>query len=468
MRLDSARRPAVVAVEPPSWVLALGASALTVLLAGAIGSTHQPGRLSLAAIAGILVLAAALFDPRLMFAAALFALAGYLPDVLIGTGAASEALLIVVAGAIVLRTLTHVESWRAPRELAGLGAYAVALVLASVGATDSAAATSRLVDYAGFALLIVLMLLLVDSETALRRALWCVAGAIGVLAFLALVQRAAHLDEVAFGGLATVVRDGSSLRSGGPLSANFFGEILVAAAMLAAYLALDARSRLDRAVAIAIVGSCVGAMFETGSRGAFVALVVGAALFMVLRRVRVVTALAVVVVALIAASLLLSGGTRSRLSQLGGLSVSSIEQNSSFRGRLSENLAAVEMWRAHPLLGVGPGNFESHYLSYAPGLNLDQRAEPRSAHSLYLEALAETGLVGALAFFGLIGFALSQAWRGRRSRSPSAGLLAEGALVAMVAFLVAAVTLHQAYPRFLWMFIGLTLVAGRVARSAPE
>jgi putative inorganic carbon (hco3(-)) transporter len=455
--------------ERISWLPAVAAGAITAVTVVAVASTHQPGRLAFAALGGIVVLAAALAAPRVVFAGILFALAGYLPDVLLKNGTVGPALLAVTAGAVVLRATVGVESWPVPREMWWLGAFGCALVLSSAGAADAGAATSRIVDFVGFALLVALMLLLVDSETALRRAMWCVAGAIGFLAVLALVQRAAHLNATAFGGLATVVRDGSILRSGGPLSANFFGEILAPSAMLGVYLALDARSKRARAVAIGISVACVGALFETGSRGAFLAIVAAAALCMLLRRVRLVTWVAIVVAAVIAIGLLLPAGTRARLSALGGtLSTSSIQQNGSFRGRLSENLAALDMWRAHPLTGVGPGNFETHYLSYAPARNLDQRAEVRSAHSLYLESLAETGLLGAIAFFGLIAFALRRAWRGRRSGNGRLGLLAEGAIVALFAFLVAALTLHQAYPRFLWLFLGLTLAAGRTARETRQ
>jgi len=451
-----------------AWLPPAGAGAVTAVAAVAVASTNQPGRLSLGALGGIVVLAAALVAPRVVFAAILFALAGYLPDVLLRTGAVGPALLAVTAGAMVLRAAAGVETWPAPREMWWLAAFGCALVVSSAGAADAGVANTRIVDFIGFALLVVLMLLLVDSETAVRRAMWSVAGAIGVLALLALVQRAAHLNATAFGGLATVVRDGSVLRSGGPLSANFFGEILAPAALLGVYLALDARSKRARAVAIGISGACVGALFETGSRGAFLAIVAAAALCMLLRRVRVMTWVAIIVAAVVATGLLLPAGARTRLSALGDVSTSSIEQNNSFRGRLSENLAAIDMWRAHPLTGIGPGNFETHYLSYAPALDLDQRAEPRSAHSLYLESLAETGLLGALAYFGLIAFALRRAGRGRRSGNGRLGLLTEGAMVALVAFLVAGLTLHQAYPRFLWLFLGLTLAAGRTARTGRK
>ena len=120
------------------------------------------------------------------------------------------------------------------------------------------------------------------------------------------------------------------------------------------------------------------------------------------------------------------------------------------------------MWRAHPIEGVGPANFERRYLDYSARIGIDDRAEPRSAHSLYLEALAETGLIGAIPLFGLILVALRRAWQARRNRIGDARLLAEGSFVALVAFLVSAVTLHNAFPRFLWVF-----ARSRSRREAP-
>jgi O-antigen ligase len=54
---------------------------------------------------------------------------------------------------------------------------------------------------------------------------------------------------------------------------------------------------------------------------------------------------------------------------------------------------ALRMWRAHPLLGVGLGDFETafpRYQSFPSDLWYDH------AHNDYVEAVAETGLVGAL------------------------------------------------------------------------
>ena len=63
-------------------------------------------------------------------------------------------------------------------------------------------------------------------------------------------------------------------------------------------------------------------------------------------------------------------------------------------GARARTSPACEMWADHPLLGVGPDNFEVHYQTYSGAIGIDPRAEPRGAHNLYLESLAETGVLG--------------------------------------------------------------------------
>jgi O-antigen ligase len=135
-------------------------------------------------------------------------------------------------------------------------------------------------------------------------------------------------------------------------------------------------------------------------------------------------------------------------------------------GRESENLAGVRMWTDHPLVGVGPDNFEVHYLAYSQKIGIDQRPERRGAHNLYLESLAETGVLGTAAFLAVIWLALTGAWRARSRLVDGDALLGEGLFVALSAFLLCALTLNSAYARYQWIFLGLGLAAGLVARRA--
>ena len=67
----------------------------------------------------------------------------------------------------------------------------------------------------------------------------------------------------------------------------------------------------------------------------------------------------------------------------------------SIRDRLAALLASARMWRDHPWLGVGPGNFTRHARRYLPATQ-DRVFFETGAHCLPLQLLAELGLIGGL------------------------------------------------------------------------
>ncbi|MFN8457635.1 MAG: O-antigen ligase family protein [Anaerolineae bacterium] len=74
------------------------------------------------------------------------------------------------------------------------------------------------------------------------------------------------------------------------------------------------------------------------------------------------------------------------------------EGSNEIRGSLLQ--AARLMWQDHPLLGAGPGLFGLFYRNYLPANNLYFISI--SAHSVYFQLLAETGLLGVLATISLL------------------------------------------------------------------
>jgi O-antigen ligase len=207
----------------------------------------------------------------------------------------------------------------------------------------------------------------------------------------------------------------------------------------------------------------VVAISYTLSRGAALALAIIAVVIPIARGVRWSRVAIAGVVVVLVGSVVVPSTVKDRVGALAGLTNDRAAADSSLRGRVSENLAAFQMFLDHPLVGVGPKNFELEYPAYAQRIGLDQRTEERAPHSLYLSSLAETGLVGSIPFFAFLGLALVRPWRARRRLEGDAALLAEGACVAMLAFLVCGLTLHLAYPRYLWIFLALALAAGRLA-----
>ena len=92
---------------------------------------------------------------------------------------------------------------------------------------------------------------------------------------------------------------------------------------------------------------------------------------------------------------------------------------------------AWRMFQDHPWLGVGPSNYNTAYAYYYQGSLAGQRIWGE-AHNLYLNQLAERGLLGLAALAAVLGSIAARAWR-RARRNPNAwNLWAWGAVVAFL------------------------------------
>ena len=97
--------------------------------------------------------------------------------------------------------------------------------------------------------------------------------------------------------------------------------------------------------------------------------------------------------------------------------------------RLAHWQAALAMWRDHPWLGVGFGNYAAVYPAYAVGRWLDPLGH---AHNYYLNVGAEAGLVGLLGY-GLFWLsALGLGWQAVRRSGGFQRAIAAGGLGVLV------------------------------------
>jgi len=89
-------------------------------------------------------------------------------------------------------------------------------------------------------------------------------------------------------------------------------------------------------------------------------------------------------------------------------------ENYAVTERFAHWQAAQDMARYHPWLGVGLGNYEPVY----PGYQLINWPYPLGhAHNIYLNMLAETGIIGLLAYLGLWAVVFAVTWRATRALS---------------------------------------------------
>jgi O-antigen ligase len=431
--------------------------------------------LVVAAVAAVFI--AAFAQPRWLIVLHLALVIGYVPIVLserVGIPISHQTVVLLLVFGLAARRIIGAERHTLPRETALLAALVVAVIAALGLAHDRARAGVELVELIEVAVFALIAVMLIDDARWLRRSLWSVAAAGGVLGALATFQQLAGLYDYEFFGFSDVDQgDRLLLRSEGPIDPNFFGQTMVAAAALALYLGLGARRLPVRAFAFSASLACLGGVYFSHSRGALLAVLVAGAVAAVLRRVAIWIPVAGAAAAAALVFVVLPAEARERLLGLVRPGQSGIAHASdeSLAGRFAENAAAAAMYRDHPLVGVGPGNYDTVYLDYAQEIGLDAEARAdgeRGAHNLYLEALAELGTVGGLAFFAVIAMAFLGAWRARARLPGRDALLGEGVLVALAGFFTASLFLHSAYQHYLWLMIALGLAAGHVARRAAQ
>lgn len=258
------------------------------------------------------------------------------------------------------------------------------------------------------------------------------------------------------------------LRLGGPIGEkNYYAQFMLMVVPIGAAMAAIERSRLRQ---VALVGATllVGAgVVLTFSRGAAVAAAAMVGIAIVLRMVpmRVILATALGSVLLLAAfpQYLTRIATVTSVVGLAGETTGELP-DTALRGRAGENAAAITAFWDHPILGLGPGEFPSHYERYARRAGVeDVHGQERVAHSLFLGLLAEVGIVGVAAFLGVLAAtALPLVRVRRRARAPADRALATGLLLGLLGYLLAGLFLDLAYARYFWLLVALAAAAGAI------
>jgi putative inorganic carbon (hco3(-)) transporter len=425
------------------------------------------------AAAGCAVLLLAFTNTRWFFVFVLALVVGYVPNVIseqFGVLITLQTLIIIVALGLGARRLVSLDRFTFPSEslwvLALFGAYAISIAFSQ----DRASGVAVLTELADVVILMLLMLALFDRAEWLRRAVWAFVVPASVLAGLATLQQLTGAFDQDYLGFARVEQERDLYRSAGPLSPVYFGLMLVPAAVLSLYLALSAVRRYERVIAIGLSLMALGGILYSFSRGAWVATLVTIGVVVLVRKMNIVFPVFAATLAIVLGAIVLPGDAKTRVMEFVNPGEEGLAQSSdsSVSNRYAENVAAVHMFRDYPFLGVGPGAYPTRYSEYAGEIGLDARAEERTGvlqqpHSLYLQSLAETGFLGSLVFFALLGLALVGSFRARSSLPGTDGVLAEGIFVALLGFLVGSIFLHAAYPQYLWIVLGLGLLTRRLA-----
>lgn len=136
--------------------------------------------------------------------------------------------------------------------------------------------------------------------------------------------------------------------------------------------------------------------------------------------------------------------------------------------RLTEMGAAGLVFLDHPVIGVGPGLFRYYYEEYAAEVGLRVKNTERSAHDLYLQVAAETGLLGLL--FLLITLYMTMRGLARvRKRwmedEPELSNMAVAYMLSIVTYLTTGIFLHFAFIRYFWLIMALAAATIYIAEQ---
>ena len=261
-----------------------------------------------------------------------------------------------------------------------------------------------------------------------------------IVSVIAIVLKAIYLT----GGMSSVSSDASRLSSVGMWSnSNDIAALIVLIIPLAVIPGLlRGRDLLSCLGAIGFTGILLWGLWLSQSRGALLAVSIGVAVGLLMRyRLSLRTFVYLALAGLLPLLLYL------------GISRESSDLQGSSELRLNYLITGIKMLRQNPLFGVGPGNYPLLFDQFTS--RFDEWGQ-RTAHSTWVLAMSEGGLLGLLLMAIFFAVVLQRAWRVRREMPELA--------IAVVTYGVAMSFLSHTYMIILYLLGALALGADRVYR----
>lgn len=279
--------------------------------------------------------------------------------------------------------------WR--QETIAMGVYLVAILAVSFFSTSRYESFSQWFVRVGYALLFFIGLLIGSSPRLSRLLLWLVTLTTFVVSFTSI-------------GFA-IIQD--RLRIGGLLqNANALGGYLAIALPACVVLVFSLSPKFKKIFLIPL-GFVLLTFLFSFSYTAWVSFILTAVIIIALtgkrshgliRRYALRGGLFIVLVImlLITVRLMITRDIGKAVSLPTTISGESFK--SSFSQRFRFNEVALRIFSDHPLTGSGPATYQQQY----PRYTVTVFEQPRYVHNYYLEMLAESGVIGAAAYLGLI------------------------------------------------------------------
>jgi putative inorganic carbon (HCO3(-)) transporter len=269
----------------------------------------------------------------------------------------------------------------------------------------------------------------------------------------------------------------SGYRLTGPIGdANFFAQIMVVLIPIAIERMLHERKVFLKMLAALVGVLCTLTVIFTFSRGAFLAAVVGMGFLFLMYPPRplqfiVFIGLGIGMMTFVPSTYYDRILTLEDLipNQSGRIDVWS---DTAIQGRANHLLTGWAMFKANPILGIGLSNASTRYQEYSKEVGLAPTGTNRTLHNLYLEVVAETGIIGLTIFLSLIWYAMRCAVIARQKFLEVAqsdyAHLTTGLAVAFISYLVSALFIHAAFPRYFYLLLGIMYSLPAVAEHVRQ
>ncbi|CTQ34789.1 O-antigen ligase family protein [Jannaschia rubra] len=442
-----------------------GLAALAVVVAG--GATNPVAALALPVLLlAVLLLFAQPFLGAL--ALAVFShldaieklLFGFLPTSAFKLIAAGTALMILLQ-AVRLRDSIH--AWQRNPVTVCAVTFTMMAAVCLVGADNRTLALDAVTTLISLGLLFTIVMVLADTRAKVEILVWTLVATSLVSSLILLAEIALGTTLVAQSEAATTARtaEGFQRSSGGSDYNPTTAASMLLAGVAFALVHMLATPRLRRTM-LAVVVLGTAAIVLSFARSAFVAYgVVVILLVWRHRRSRFLpVAMILAGVGVIAAIPFIPAEYFERLGSIFG---DGSGRDWTLGRRMTYNLIGVDLFLKNPLFGVGPGNFIHHFTDpdyrYLPGRTL----LGRELHNMYLSVLVQYGLLGALPFFAMLGYAF--ACVRNVCRNPADDRMHAMALALAYgfgAYLMASLFLPNEYTKYTWLLPALCAALDRV------
>lgn len=197
------------------------------------------------------------------------------------------------------------------------------------------------------------------------------------------------------------------------------------------------------------------AVFISQSRGGLLALMVMAALAWMNSRhkMRLTAGFAAAAVFMLAIG---PGKTLQRFEQIQIQGAAQSGAGISTRARFELGRAGIRMMEAHPVFGVGLGQFKANEIQYNPVLD-SLEAHPHIAHNTYVQLGAEGGIPTLALYLAILGVTLATFRSVRKFPGipEDIATLALSFQIGLIGIMVAEIFLSAQYVKEVWIFISL-------------